>query len=178
MDKKEHLELLLKKISRYDFYINSTNAKASIIIAWNGIIIGTIFLKYNSIIALYCKLEWAYYISNIFLVSLAISSILSIAFVFKAVNPFLSSSDSQKESPKSLIFFGDVSEIPHEEYAKRESELTYEKALSDSISQAHILATGLIRKMKDMQQAIRAINYGLLVIFLLIALKGVLAYVR
>ena len=52
MDKKEHLELLLKKISRYDFYINSTNAKASIIIAWNGIIIGTIFLKYNSIIAI------------------------------------------------------------------------------------------------------------------------------
>lgn len=178
IEPKEKLEMLFKIISRYDFYINSTNSKASIIIAWNGTIIGSVLLKYNSIIALYCKPEWAYYISNIFLVGLAISGILSIVFVFKVVNPFLSSSDSKKGSPKSLIFFRDVSEITHEEYARRASELTYGEALSDSILQAHILATGLSRKMKDMQQSIWAINCGLLIIFLLIVLKGVIAYVR
>lgn len=175
---KEKLEMLFKIISRYDFYINSANSKASIIIAWNGIIIGSVLLKYNSIIALYCKPEWAYYVSNIFLAGLAVSGIFSIFFVFKVVTPFLSSSDSKKGSPRSLIFFGDVSEITHEEYARRASVLTYEEALSDSALQAHILATGLSRKMKDMQKSIRAVNCGLLIIILLILLKGIIAYVR
>lgn len=177
MDKKEQLELLFRKIARYDFYINSTNTKASIIIAWNGIIIGTIFLKYNSIIEQYCKPEWAYYISNILLILLSISSILSIFFVFKVVHPFLLSSNSKDGTAKSLMFFGDVSEISYNEYAKRESELTYDEALSDSILQAHILAIGLSRKMKDMQKSIRAINFSLVIISILIALRGVIAYV-
>jgi hypothetical protein len=176
MDTKEKIELLFKKISRYDFYINSTNAKASIIIAWNGIIIGTILLKYTSIIALYLMSVWAYYAANVLLIIMAAASIVSIAFVFKVINPFLSSG-SKDISSKSLMFFGDVAEMSLNEYTKKESDLSYEEALSDTMGQAHILATGLNNKMKNMQQSIKAINFGLLTLLLLVLLKGVIAYV-
>lgn len=176
MSQKEKIDLLFKKISRYDFYINSTNTKASIIIAWNGIIIGTILLKYTSIIALYLKPVWAYYTANVLLILMAGSSIISIAFVFQVINPFLSSG-SKDIGSKSLMFFGDVAKMSLDEYTRKESDLSYEEALSDTIGQAYILATGLNHKMKNMQRSIRAINLGLLALFLLVFLKGVIAYV-
>lgn len=174
MNTKEKIELLFKKISRYDFYINSTNAKASIIIAWNGIVIGTILLKYNSIVSLFPG--WAYDVINVLLIFMAGLSIISITFVFKVINPFLSSG-SKDISSKSLMFFGDVSGMSLNEYTKKESDLSYEEALSDAMGQAHILATGLNNKMKNMQQSIKAIKLGLLALFLLLLLKGVIVYV-
>ncbi|MEW6616610.1 MAG: Pycsar system effector family protein [Thermodesulfobacteriota bacterium] len=176
MDTKEKIDLLFKKISRYDFYINSTNGKTSIIIAWNGIIIGTILLKYTSIIALYLMSVWAYYAANVLLIIMAATSIVSIAFVFKVINPFLSSG-FKGISYKSLMFFGDVAEMSLNEYTKKESDLSYEEALSDAMGQAHILATGVNNKMKNMQQSIRAINLGLLALLILVLLKGVIVYV-
>lgn len=79
---KERIEVIFKKILRYDFYINSTNTKASIIIAWNGTVVGTTLLKYNSIISMYRIPEWAYFVSNILLLVIALSSLISIAFIF------------------------------------------------------------------------------------------------
>lgn len=176
MSQKEKIDLLFKKISRYDFYINSTNAKASIIIAWNGIVIGTILLKFNSIVSLFLKPEWAYYAVNVLLILMATSSVISIALIFQVINPFLSSG-SEDISPKSLMFFGDVAKMSLNEYTKKEFDLSYEEALSDTIEQAYILATGLNDKMKNMQRSIMAINLGLLALLLLVLLKGVIAYV-
>lgn len=175
MDKKEQLELLLKKISRYDVYINSTNAKTSIIIAWNGIVIGTILLKYNSFMELYVKPIWAYGIANALLLILAVTSFVSIALAFKVINPFLSSRNTGNNFD-SLIFFGDVSKITLEEYKRKESNLNYEDILTDAIRQAHNLAIGLNNKMKCMKKSIAAIYYGLVSLLILILLKGIITY--
>lgn len=171
----DRLEILFKKISRYDFYINSTHSKASIIIAWNGIVIGTILLKYNPILNLFLTPKWSYYIANTILIIMAISSIISIALMFRVVNPFLSSGN-ENINFKSLMFFGDVTKMSLDEYKKKEVSINYDEVLSDTIKQAHILATGLNDKMKNMQWSIKAINFGLLALLLLLLLKGVITY--
>jgi len=176
IDKKERVDFLFKKILRYDFYINSTNAKASIIIAWNSIVIGTILLKYNPIIGLYLTPEWAYYVAHVLLIIMATSSIVSIGFMFQVINPFLLAGSNDTCS-KSLMFFGDISKMSLDEYSKKEIGLTYEEIHSDIIRQAYVLATGLNNKMKNMQRSITAIYIGLLPFSLLILLKGVVAYV-
>lgn len=60
LDLKDKMEFLFKAISRYDFYINATNAKASLILVWNGIVIGTVLLKFDTILSLFIKPYWAF----------------------------------------------------------------------------------------------------------------------
>jgi len=47
------ISLLLDVIKRYDTYIVSTNAKASLIIAFNSLILGTVLLKFSDIVGFY-----------------------------------------------------------------------------------------------------------------------------
>ncbi len=176
MNAKDKVEFLFKKILRYDFYISSTNAKASIVIAWNGIVIGTILLKYDSILCLYLSKGWSYSIANVLLIIIAVASIISIALMMKVVNPFLLTGSINGNS-KSLIFFGDVSKMSINEYLDKEINSSYDEIQSDAMRQAYILATSLNEKMMNMQQSIRAIYFGLLALFLLVLLRGIITYV-
>lgn len=176
INQKERIEVIFKKILRYDFYINSTNAKASIIIAWNGIVIGTILLKYNSIISLYRIPEWAYFISNVLLSFIALTSTISIILIFQVINPFLILTHKKDKDSKSLLFFGSVAKMSFDEYFQKESTTSYKEILSDLTEQSYILAKGLNNKMKNMQKTIKAIFLQLLGLFLLILLRGVIIY--
>ena len=176
---KERIEVIFKKILRYDFYINSTNTKASIIIAWNGTIFGTTLIKYNSIVSLYRIPEWAYLISNILLLIIALSSLTSIAFIFQVINPFLSSNHKHKpdNNSNSLLFFGSIAKMRFDDYIKRESSISYEELLSDLKEQSYILATGLNIKMLNMRRSIKAIYCGMISLSILVLVKGVITYV-
>lgn len=179
INSKERIEVIFKKILRYDFYINSTNIKASIIIAWNGTIFGTTLIKYNSIVSLYRIPEWAYLISNILLLIIALSSLTSIAFIFQVINPFLSSNHKHKtdNNSTSLLFFGSIAKMRFDDYIKRESSISYEELLSDLKEQSYILATGLNIKMLNMRRSIKAIYCGLISLSILALIKGVITYV-
>lgn len=171
---KEKIELIFKKILRYDFYVNSTNAKASLIIAWNGVVIGTILLKYNEIISLYANVKFAYYVATLFLLIIGFASVISIALVFQVVNPFLTA--SHNKDGKSLFFFGSVAKLSFNEYKQKELESTYSDTLSDLIEQSYVISDGLNKKMNSLQKSIKAINYQLLFLLLLILLKGLINY--
>lgn len=172
---KEKIELIFKKILRYDFYVNSTNAKASLIIAWNGVVIGTILLKYNEIISLYENVRFAYYLSTLILLFIGFASVISIAFVFQVVNPFLTASHNKKDG-KSLFFFGSVAKLSFSEYKQKELESTYSDTLSDLIEQSYVISDGLNKKMNSLQKSIKAINYQLFFLLLLVLLKGLISY--
>lgn len=179
INSKERIEVIFKKILRYDFYINSTNTKASIIIAWNGTVVGTTLLKYNSIISMYRIPEWAYFVSNILLLVIALSSLISIAFIFQVINPFLASNHTQKtdKNSKSLLFFGSIVKMRFDDYMKRESSISNEELLSDLIEQSYILANGLNIKMLNMRRGIKAIYCSLISLLILVLVKGVITYV-
>lgn len=174
IEEKDNLDIILKKILRYDFYINSTNSKASLVIAWNGLVVGTVLLKYNEIISLYQNLYFAYAV-KILLALIGFASVISIALVFQVVYPFLVP-NQKKNAIQSLFFFGSVAKLSFEEYIERESNATYHSALSDLTEQAYVLATGLNKKMISLQRSIKAINYQLVFILFLLFLKGVIDY--
>ncbi len=58
-------ELIKKNIDRFDHYIGTTNAKSSIILAFNGIIIGAILLKYDIFIKLFEDLCWCLCVARV-----------------------------------------------------------------------------------------------------------------
>jgi len=169
---RDKIDFLNKKMSRFDFYINTTNTKASVIMAWNGIIIGTILLKYDIIMSLYPCVTLMNHIASIILIVIGVLSITSVAFAFQVIFPFLTSS-ARADNSKSLFFFGDVGNMTIEEYERAESNTSYKKIFSDAVGQYHILAVGLRDKMKHMRRSIMAVFYTICAIFLMLLLKVV-----
>lgn len=178
MDDKTRIENTLKKIARFDFYINSTNTKASIIIAWNGIVIGTIFLKYHQVTSLYDLYIWSYYTANVFLVLIGVASVFSIVFVFDVIYPFLKEKDKQPKNEDndtgSLFFFGSIARLSHKKYIEKEKKSSEKDVLEDVLEQSHILSKGLLGKMMKLQSSIISVKFQLFFIFIMVILKGVI----
>jgi CBS domain containing-hemolysin-like protein len=86
---KDRIDYLFKIINRFDFYINSTNTKASLIIAWNGVVIGAILLKYTEVVSIFQSTAWAKLAAVVLLTLIGTCSLISTVFVFSLVFPFL-----------------------------------------------------------------------------------------
>jgi hypothetical protein len=175
LDSKQ--SILLKNLERYDYYIGATNAKASIVIAWNGIVIGTTLLKYDDFNALFSSAPNAIHFVNILLVLISLACIYSIYTVFKVINPYLKDKATFDEK-KSLLFYGSVASMPYKEYQNQIQSLSEEDLVEDLIEQSYILAKGLDGKMKAMACSIHAIVFQLAAIGLIAVLKGVIIYVK
>jgi len=167
MEQSACIDLLLKIITRYDTYIISTNAKASLIIAWNGVVIGSILLKYQDILGNFSILSPAYVWVKLIMVACGACAAISTAIIFTVVFPFLKPT---RDGSKSLIFFGSVAAIPSSEYlteVKMASALTF---LEDLAAQASVLALGLDKKMRHLQYSINAIFIELALVFVLLCM--------
>lgn len=161
------VELLVKIINRYDTYIVSTNAKASLIIAWNGVVIGAIVLKYCEILSQFPCTGTLSTIIPILLVLCGIFALLSTGMIFGVVFPFLSPSHDGKAS---LIFFGSVAKMKPEEYLNAMYSLSIYDLIVDLAGQASILAFALKLKMKRLQISIWAIYAELTLIAIMLIL--------
>jgi len=174
----DKIDLLLRKIGRFDFYINSTNVKASVIMAWNGIAVGAVLLKYEIILGFFLKPLWAYDVASVLLMLVAVSSILSLGFAAWVLHPFLwSTGETRANKGNSLFFFKDISALGIDEYMKREAAAAPEEVARDLMSQVHVLAIGLSAKMTNMQRSVRAIIVAVICFLLLITLKTILIVV-
>lgn len=161
------IEFLIKIIGRYDTYITSTNAKASLIIAWNGVVIGAILLKYQEIISQFSCLSWLSTLASILLVLCGILALLSNGLIFNVIFPFLTAS---RDGRGSLIFFGSVAKTEAQEYANSIQAASSNDLIEDLAQQTSTLAIGLDKKMRRLQQSIWAIYAELVSIALLIIL--------
>ena len=161
------ITFIMDIIRRYDNYIVSTNTKASLIIAFNSLVIGYIILKFNDIICFYCStmIKWGVWF---LLIIIATSSLLSLFFVFGVVYPFLG---NKADNKGSIIYFGSVSKMSGAEYFKYIEGATIDEITVDLAEQAVILANGLNKKMIKMRHSIEAIIFTLVIILLLIILK-------
>ena len=172
---EDKIDLVLKVIGRFDFYINSTNAKASLILAWNGVAVGAILLKYDAVLALYQKNSSVQVIAVFLLSLIGAFSVLSIGLVFKVVFPFLKAT-SKKTPNESILFFGSVASMGAERYFEKLSKETSTEILSDLSDQAVILAQGVRDKMQVMQKSINAIYVQLFLLLGLVVLLTIIQY--
>lgn len=170
------IELLKKNIDRFDNYISTTNAKSSIILAFNGIIVGSIFLKYDVLIKLFEEPIWCLYLAIILLSVLGISSIFSIIFAFHVINPFLESGHSNNY--RSMLFFKSISEIGYEKYNQMIDNINNENFIQDLKKQSYQLARGMTKKSSDAYKSVLCIYISLGIIISLLILKGVKSFVN
>ena len=161
------VDFLWKIISRYDHYINSTNAKASLVIAWNGVVIGAVLLQYEDILKTFSFKPHGQLVASIAMFLLGLSSLVSNFFVFRVVTPYVPNGEPQK----SLIYFGSVSKMGQQKYHTLLSEADNSSILSDLSLQATDLATILEKKMKKIKTSIVFMCIGLVIIYFMLAYK-------
>lgn len=163
---KYKVSLLLDIIKRYDTYIVSTNAKASLIIAFNSLVLGTVLLKFGDIIDFYSTPNVKTFVGFI-LLTITASTLLSLFFVFQVVYPFFGKSSDEKLQKSSLIYFGSVSNMSADEYMDKISKSSLDQIIEDLSAQATILAGGLRDKMLKMKNSINAITLTMVLILVL-----------
>lgn len=168
---EEKKNILLKILDRYDFYVNSTNSKASLIIAWNSIVIGTILLKFEEITSNYLNIINGYAAASCILIMLGMSCIYSISIVFRVVYPFLKENTKTEKAGNSLIFFGSVSGMDIEKFCQNFNRLGCDDFIKDLSEQVVVVAKGLNEKMLLMRKSIKQVYFELILIALLIILK-------
>lgn len=171
MDADFKLVFIIDVIKRYDNYIISTNAKASLIIAFNSLILGIVLLKFGDIISFY-NFSGIRVVVGLLLALISASSLLSLFFVFSVVYPYFGSKTDDENQQNSLVYFGSVSKINGQEYLNRLEIGSVEELIKDLTEQATILARGLNSKMLKMRYSIKAITFSLVFILFLVILRA------
>jgi len=165
-ESRQKISFLLEIIKRYDTYIVSTNSKASLIIAFNSLVLGTVLLKFGDIIGFYSATNMKAFVGFTLLLVTA-STLLSLFFVFQVVYPFFGTTSDNKKQKSSLIYFGSVSNMSTDEYLEKITNSSLTQIIEDLSAQTTILAGGLQDKMLKMRYSIRAITLNMLLILLL-----------
>ncbi|MFC1747231.1 Pycsar system effector family protein [Pseudomonadota bacterium] len=163
------IDLLLDAIKRFDGYMVSTNTKASVILAFNSFMLGTVFIKFNDIVQLY-QGESYQLTAMVALTLINLCSITSLAFVFCVVYPYLGKQLPTNSPNRSLFFFKDIASISTDEYIQSFNTSQDETIRKDLSSQVHTLAVGLNNKMMLMRRSVQAILTGLSIILILVIL--------
>jgi hypothetical protein len=176
---KDKIDYLFKIINRFDFYINSTNTKASLIIAWNGVLIGTILLKYGEILGAFHPAGWPKAAAGALLSLTGACSLLSNVFVLSVIFPFLRPSSKRETGrilqSESILFFGSVAAMGTEAYHKRIADCDADEVLADLADQAATIAQGLQDKMRLIRKSLVTVGLGLVFILCILILKAVTA---
>ena len=175
MKESEKITLIIDIIKRYDNYIVSTNTKASLLIAINSLILGTVLLKFSEILSFYCS-PTIKGVVGFLLVIISASSLLSLFFVFIVVYPYFRSKENNKKQQGSLIYFGSVSEMSGQEYFNNLNSVTIEGLIADLSQQATILAGILKKKMLLMRHGIETIMVSVSLAMALVIIKAAMFF--
>jgi Family of unknown function (DUF5706) len=150
------MDFLWKTIQRFDFYINSTNTKASSIIAFNTFVLGGIVLKASEILPPKGVDHYLYLASGVCLIISAIASLVSLIATFFVISPFLKSSGDTdtkvKEPYSSTIFFADIAKLSSSNQLLEQVKSSSDEVIYEDLSiQAYSLAQGLDGKFKKIK---------------------------
>lgn len=172
MKSKPQSYLLDKVLSRIDFYIDTTNSKASFLIAFNTFILGSIIFGYDTLFKSYNILS-----AFPFSILLHFSAIViiggctaSILFTLRSIQPFLKSGNTTEEY-HSLLYFGSIKELKPGVYKEKVENLTQDTLDDDLIRQTHVLSTGLKNKFDNIGKSIICIKIIIIPVVFLSCLK-------
>lgn len=159
-EKPDHLEVLFRIISRFDFYFGTMNAKAALVAAFNSFALGTILLRWNDLVALFEGYPNAEKAAAILLVVSAVASIVSLAAVFASINPYLKSRQTPGTYHSSFYFRHVAEHESAEAYLDAFCKLEPADIVHDLASQAHVLSRGLRSKFRMMNIAVLVLIFG------------------
>lgn len=153
-------DLLWEVVKRYDFYIETTNTRATILVVFDTFVLGTVVLNWKGILSNYDTYYIGKYLVIISLSTIAIASLVTLWKAFNVINSFLSPAVVAKEYHSKLSFFQISDYAEPENYFKDFQSLTQEELSRDLVKQAYSLSQGLEIKFKDMKTAIYSITWG------------------
>jgi hypothetical protein len=152
-------DFLWRVLGRFDFYINTTNAKAALLVAYNTFIISGILLKWKDISPCFASHPKLAVTSAALLFLLAILALISLIFTFRTINPY-TKTIRQPGKYHSKIFFGDVSQFESaDSYFESINKSETENLIEDLSKQVYIVARGVDGKFTDMKKAIGAVLF-------------------
>ncbi|HZW40279.1 MAG TPA: Pycsar system effector family protein [Ignavibacteriaceae bacterium] len=139
--------------------MNSTNLKATVLLAFNTFVLSSIVLKSDQLLKVFPK-SWDMFVLT-FLSIFFICCTVSLFFTLLVIMPYLKS-PSELKKYHSDIFFGHISDYPNpDDYFNSIKKSTEEEKLKDLSFQVHAVATGLNKKFRMMLFAFIPIVYVL-----------------
>lgn len=161
MQNNNKIENLKFIISRYDYYIESTQTKSNVYISLNTAVIAGVITLISAL-----KINDLCLVLNLILLLIATIAVIGIIMSLVAVKPNLINTNIGE----SVIFFNDVSNCENKEFIEKMKNLDEDKFLIDIANQTHNLSTVLSKKyclIKWVGKLIK-VEFLLLIIWLVI----------
>jgi hypothetical protein len=159
LDEAQRIDFLWKVIARYDTYISATNTKASFIVALNSFMVGTILVKWNSIVS-DASGSALRNVLHLALGATAVCAAVAVVLCLLAVAPYLRTKGDESHY-LSAVFFGDVAmhSLPGD-YRDYIVKATRRSLAEDLSFQAHALAGGLAKKFRLIKAGMNVAIFG------------------
>lgn len=160
---KERLEFC---IQRYDHFFDSVHNKSTVYLTLSTFVLGGLvagFTQMNNVIEYTTVFKFIYSIPIFF-------GLITVCLIIYASIPFLS------KNSKSIFYFGGVAARMDEDFCSKSRTITQEEEMEDLRNQAHVLASGLLKKYDKLKIAgylllAQLISLFTLFIFITINLK-------
>jgi len=154
-----NLNTLWDLLIRIDSYVNTTNYKSAVVLAFNTFILSGIIIQYKELINQVADIYSLRIIAAIVVISIVFISLISIIFVLLVIKPFLESYPTNTK--KSLFYFNDIQKRgSSQDYIKSISKRSKKSLGVDVSEQIYSISKGLNKKYKRMIIAINLVIWG------------------
>lgn len=160
------VEEALKILQRFDAYVGTTHSRAPLVLTFNTFSVSAILIKWDELLAGFQGHEVFARTASGLLVLVALASLVSLAFVFRVVTPYVAKSTDRKARGDkagaglpSLFFFEDVAAVSVAELRTSMEQRNDADVRADIAAQMHALALSLRSKFSDLKWATLAILF-------------------
>lgn len=152
-----HLESLRNTIQRYDSYYDSTNNKASFLLALATAMLGgsAVLIERGNLTQ---QPTWFIFVVILGLLALTVGIILTLS----SITPYT------KGGVTSMMFYGSVSKLDLTEFKTKVLTQTDSEELEDHSTQVHMLAIGLSNKFQCLKVACYFLGTAFTALFIII----------
>jgi hypothetical protein len=154
----------LKVLQRFDAYVGTTHSRAPLVLTFNTFSVSAILIKWDELLAGFKGHEVYELLASGLLVIIALASLVSLAFVFRVVTPYvakradrLARKEKAAAGATSLFFFEDVAAVSVDELLQAMENREESEVRADVAAQMHALALSLRSKFSDLRWATLAI---------------------
>ncbi len=163
-EKGVSLDEALKILQRFDTYVGTTHSRAPLVLTFNTFSVSAILIKWDELLAGFQGHEVFVRLASAMLVIVALASLVSLAFVFRVVTPYVAKRADRKargsrtdSGLRSIFFFEDVAAVQVSALLDAMEERNESEIRADVAAQMHALALSLRSKFSDLRWATLAI---------------------
>lgn len=155
-------DTIFRIMQRFDGYVGTTHARAPLVLTFNTFSVSAILIKWEELMQAFNGNVVAARVASILLVIIALAALVSLAYVFRVVTPYVSPRSKRLARMEpgrrpSLFYFEDVADLSVPELLKAMEERDDSIVRADLAEQAHALALSVREKFKNLNGATRTI---------------------